>query len=652
MLSPAQSVATQVEVLQSAPLLGKVMGSTGAANLTVTDVKDTNIIEVTAEAHSPSVAAAVPNKLLEAYISQDINQNIQEIRAAKQFAQDQETEMHSRMLKAQAQIRDFKQKNKVDDLDADHQALSARVIDLNKQLLENENQLASSRAELASSQAELAKAPTFNISARPGVNPARADLRSEIAKLQVDRVSMTQRGGFTNNAPQVIAIDARIAELKRQLALEPALISSQVATPNGSKEGLSIKVTDLKTTIAATSARVAALRQQLSEAQSGIAKFAGWDAQYAGLYRELTTSQDKDKMFADKIADLNLREQAHHQTAHIIQRAQVPSVPVRPKKVLNLLLSCFAGLFLGICLALLQDFLDDRINSVEEANRLLRLPALGNVPVWGAGHGRLLPQMSSLDPAAESYRLLRTNIHFASVDSPARSLLVTSANPGEGKSTTAANLACAMALDGKKIILVDTDLRRPSIHKMFELLSVPGLTDVILGHSTLDDTLQSYDLLPNLSILPAGSIPPNPSEVLNSRTFTSVLADLTNRCDVVIFDSPPVLVAADAAILASQMDGCVLVVETGSTKKGAAVRALQIMQQARSNVLGVSYNKMSAQSGSYYYYYNYSYHSLDRERPDSLISEDVDAPNANKIDGENGKVERSLGSPVQGKDDK
>jgi len=178
-----------------------------------------------------------------------------------------------------------------------------------------------------------------------------------------------------------------------------------------------------------------------------------------------------------------------------------------------------------------------------------------------------------------------------------------------------------MALDGKKVILVDTDLRRPSVHKMFEVLSVPGLTDVLLGHAAIEDALQQYDLQPNLHILPAGSIPPNPSEVLNSRTFSAVLADLMNRCDIVIFDSPPVLVAADAAILASQMDGTVVVVETGSTKKGAALRAVQILQQARARIMGMSYNKMSASGGSYYYYYNYSYHSLDREAAPSIAED-------------------------------
>jgi capsular exopolysaccharide synthesis family protein len=235
----------------------------------------------------------------------------------------------------------------------------------------------------------------------------------------------------------------------------------------------------------------------------------------------------------------------------------------------------------------------------------LGAPSLGLIPIISEGEPHLLPEMKGLASAAESYRILRTNIHFSAVDNPVQTLLITSSGPSEGKTTTATNIAFAMALDGKKVILVDTDLRRPSLHKTLKLPVAPGLTDLLLGHSTLADTLQPHEGFPNLSILCSGSTPPNPGELLNSRKFRSLVQELKESCDIVIFDSAPVLVAADSAILASQVDGTLFVVEAGSTKKTTSKRAMQILNQARASILGIAYNKMSSHEGEGYYRYNY-----------------------------------------------
>ena len=228
------------------------------------------------------------------------------------------------------------------------------------------------------------------------------------------------------------------------------------------------------------------------------------------------------------------------------------------------------GLFVGLCLALLQEFLDDRINTTEDADRLLGLPSLGFVPSLTAGDARLLPQMGGATRASESYRVLRTNIHFAAIDNPLRTLLVSSAEVGAGKTTTAVNLAYAMVMDGKKVIIVDADLRRPSVHKLLGLPNSPGLTDVLAGDVKLVDALMQHTDIPGLMALASGTPPPNPSELLGSRAFTAVLEQLAEQTDVVIVDSPPVLVAADAQILASQIDGVIVVVEPGGTKEGGS----------------------------------------------------------------------------------
>ncbi len=362
-------------------------------------------------------------------------------------------------------------------------------------------------------------------------------------------------------------------------------------------------------------AQLASDQAALTRVQAELKKMPGWEATLNQLQSAYDSAQGRDAMFSNEISNLSLREQAHHASEHICQYATVPTEPVRPKKVVSILLSALIGLFVGVSLALLQDYLDDRLNSVEEAERYLGAPCLGQIPVINEDGPRLLNQMSSLASDAESYRVLRTNIHFASIDAPVSTLLVTSAGPGEGKTTTAINTAFAMAFDGKRVILVDTDLRRPSIHRILEVPSLPGLTDVLLGHASLEEALQVHKDYPNLLILPCGSTPPNPGELLNSRTFRGLVEELRRRCDIAIFDSAPVLVAADSAILASQLDGILFIVEGGSTKKGLAKRGLEILLQARSVILGIAYNKMSERdkSGYSYYNYNYQYRALSDE---------------------------------------
>jgi capsular exopolysaccharide synthesis family protein len=221
----------------------------------------------------------------------------------------------------------------------------------------------------------------------------------------------------------------------------------------------------------------------------------------------------------------------------------------------------------------------------------------------------LFPRCQGPTAAAESYRVLRTNINFSAIDAPLRTLLVTSSNPGEGKTTTAVNLAFAMAMDGKKVILVDTDLRRPSVGALLGLPNTPGLTDVLAGTADLDSVLMQHGEFPTLMAMSAGSIPPNPSELLNSRSFPLLIKRLIAQADLVIMDSPPVLVAADAQILAAQADGTILVIEPGQTKKAAARQTLGLLRHARAKVLGITYNKMrQAGHGGYYgaYYYQES----------------------------------------------
>ncbi|MGR6337105.1 CpsD/CapB family tyrosine-protein kinase [Priestia megaterium] len=215
---------------------------------------------------------------------------------------------------------------------------------------------------------------------------------------------------------------------------------------------------------------------------------------------------------------------------------------------------------------------------------------------------RLLAHNSPKDPVAEQYRTIRTNIQFSGTDEEIKSLLLTSSGPSEGKSTTAANLATVYAQQGLNVLLIDGDLRKPTAHYTFRLENHTGLTNVLTKQSQLGQAVQSTEV-PNLYVLTSGPIPPNPSELLASKQMGEVLAEMKERFDMVIFDTPPILAVADAQILANQVDASLLIVSSSKTEKDAALKAKELLTQAKSKLLGAVLNNRKMEEGNYYYYY-------------------------------------------------
>lgn len=214
----------------------------------------------------------------------------------------------------------------------------------------------------------------------------------------------------------------------------------------------------------------------------------------------------------------------------------------------------------------------------------------------------LIAKVKPKSPVSEQYRTIRTNILFSAVDEELQTLMFTSTAPGEGKSTTAANMAVVFAQQGKKVLLVDADLRKPTIHYTFNTMNIYGLTSVLTRQTTLEDAVENVGV-ENLSILTSGPIPPNPAEMLSSKTFEKFLENARKKFDLVIFDTPPILAVTDGQIIANKCDGTILVVSAGKTEKQQAQRAKELLEKAKGKLLGAILNNKKQSQNHYYYYH-------------------------------------------------
>jgi non-specific protein-tyrosine kinase len=375
-----------------------------------------------------------------------------------------------------------------------------------------------------------------------------------------------------------------------------------------SKENLSRQLVIIEEDMKATQQAIAALRGSTSAAdQAELARLQSTLTQYQSSYASLLKSYE----------EIRLAEAQTMDNVFVAEPAVVPRYPVKPNTLQNTLLAAVVGCMLAVGVAFLIEYLDDTIKTSEDVSQALELSTLGAITRIEArtDEEKVVAALQPRSPISEAYRALRTNIQFSAVDRPLKTLLVTSANPLEGKTTTVANLGAVMAQAGLSVILVDSDLRRPALHKFFGVDNKQGLTDALLQSApNLDGYLQGT-AIENLQVLTSGPLPPNPSELLGSQRMRDLVEQLKGKADVLLFDSPPVLAVTDAVVLANQVDGVLLIVDAGATRREAASRARETMAKVGASLLGVALNKLSARgAGGYYYYYYYSSEGEGKER--------------------------------------
>jgi succinoglycan biosynthesis transport protein ExoP len=356
--------------------------------------------------------------------------------------------------------------------------------------------------------------------------------------------------------------------------------------------------------------QISATQVQIQDTQTQIDSLAALTTRTNADTQQLQALRDRITSLRASYASLLGLPGSGANAVTVVDPATPPLAPSSPRVLLNTLLAALVGLLLALGIAFTMEYLDDTVKSPEDVESATGLATLGTVLKMKGEKGRseiyrLATLLYPRGPAAEAYRTLRTNLEFASVDEPVKTLLVTSSIPSEGKTTTSGNLAVAFAQAGRTVILVDADLRKPGIHRLFDLPNVSGLTSLLRSDDvSVDDVAQATEE-ERLRIVATGPLPPNPAELLGSHRMQTILERLTAAADLVVVDSPPLQAVADAAILASITDGTLLVIDAGRTRRVAAGRGREALAKSGARVLGAALNRLSQRARSDYVYYDY-----------------------------------------------
>jgi capsular exopolysaccharide synthesis family protein len=332
--------------------------------------------------------------------------------------------------------------------------------------------------------------------------------------------------------------------------------------------------------------------------------------QYTILKREVDSTRDIYDALLKRAKEAGISEQLELSNIRIVDPAEIPEVPIRPKKANNIALACLIGIMMGLGIAFFVEYLDNTIKDPDDVTAYMALPFLGYVPsarkeVKSPEEIDLIVYQKPRSVISEAYRSIRTSILFAFADKPGKTILLTSTNPQEGKTSAAINLGITMANTGEKVLLVDGDLRCSRLHKSFGLAKETGLSDYLIGKVDLDKVLKPTTI-ENLYLLSAGSTPPNPAELLSSARMKTFLEETKRRFDRIIIDGTPILTFTDAAIVANMVDGVIMLVRCGKVPIEIVVRAKQKLLDSKANILGVLLNNVDYGKESYYYYYYYS----------------------------------------------
>ncbi|MBI3987183.1 MAG: polysaccharide biosynthesis tyrosine autokinase [Lentisphaerae bacterium] len=557
----------------------------GRTSFKVERVVNTEVLRIKARSRDPDEAAMMANTLAEIYIEQNRQEKKEEFRLAKEFVAGNIDTVKKEFLQILTEIKDFKIAENVVDLTLETQRAIERMSDL---LMMKENavvSLAQSKAQLTATRAPLTNRAELGVSTLAISENRQIELLKKNlgeAEVQLAGVLVEKR----SDHPDAIALNGKIENLRRQLE------------------------TELQTFVVGQEAQLKNLDEEtsrlLAEQLTQFPRKAIMDSQ---LQLRYSSTRDLYESLLDHLNQVGIAEVMTLSDIKLIEPANLPRIddPKGPRRGLIRFLGMFLGVVFGLSLGFLVNYLDDTIRTPEEVQQA-GLSLIGTIPKFRHQPVSLIHDLDPSNPVCEAYRMVRRSVRLAGVDKPVRSLVVTSPMAGEGKTTTAANLAISIVREGRKVLLMDTDLRKPSLHKKFGLSNEKGLTDVLTENLDLAAAIQSTGI-DGLSVLPSGPVPPDPGHLIESDKLKQLLQTLCARHDTVILDSPPVLACEDALVLAGIADATISVLESGRETRRALAIECEHFNREGMKLLGVVLNKFNP-TGFDYRAYRY-YHSYD-----------------------------------------
>jgi capsular exopolysaccharide synthesis family protein len=582
------------------------------ANLTVDPVVGTNLVTLRYKHTDPELAQKIVNTVADIFVYNNIQRETMGADKNADTLAKQIAELQTTVRQKQADVLDYQIKNNLPQTEGPSSNLEAtKLATLSSQLLEAENERKNLQASYEAAVKEI----------DPYSNPLVQDnkriesLREKIDVLEQKRAELLVI--YTPEWPEVRKIEEQIKPLKEALAKAPREVLSS-----------------MRSRYEAAAKRESMLRASYNQQRGTTTAQNIAESQMTVMKQQLETDKQSLATLMQRQRELENQKASAAPNNITVTNYGRRGELVGPPRVRNILIALVLSLGAGIGLAFLLDYLDDTLKSVDDVDRYIHVPALALIPsnrserrlrgkTGGAPYdGGEITALALIDdarsPVAEAYRHLRTSLLLSSAGQPPRTILVTSSQPSEGKTTTAVNTAVMLAQTGADVLLVDCDLRRPRVHAHFGIANVRGVTNYLSGDSNLESVMQPYEKLPNLKLMTSGPVPPNPAELLGSDEMRKLVATLAERFTHVVIDSPPAISFTDAAILSTVVDGVMLVVHGGRSSRAVVRRAKQQLTDVGAHIFGIVLNNVKLESHDYYYGGYYSeYYTDDEPGPDT-----------------------------------
>ncbi len=596
------------DVLLSDPAKTSAALADFRGNLQVSLVPNTRIIEIRYHSADKDLAARVVNALANTYVEQNFKTRFESTMQASDWLSKQLVDLQIKVETSQEKLVQYQKEHQILGMDEKQNIITAKLDELNRELTAAEAARMEKEAVYRSVQPE-------NPEAIPSPGPVDSGkvsvagsvllekLREQEADLRIQIAQMNTQ--FGPAYPKLVQLNSQLKEVTAQMQAETRKAVGRLRA-------------EYMASVQRENMLRAALEQQKVEAN----KLNENAIEYSLLKRDVDSNRTLYEGLLEKLKEAGVTAGLRSNNFRIVDVARVPTAPSEPNVPRNLAFALALGLTTGIGLAFGVESMDNTVRTPEQAQAISALPSLGMIPLGSRSRAELgnrkrlalapsreavelVTQERPKSQMAESYRALRTSLLLTSLGGPPKVILITSALPEEGKTTTSLNSAIVLAQGGTRVLLIDADLRRPSIHKTLGMGPRAGLSNVLTGSATLQQAIVPSEILPSLWVLPAGTPPPNPAELLASVNMKDVLEQLREQYDHIIVDTPPTLSVTDAVIMSTRADRVVLVIRSGQTTKQALRRARDTLLQVNAHVCGVLLNAVDLNSPDYYYYHEY-----------------------------------------------